>query len=524
MTEKRCTELIPAAAYARFSSERQHETSIEAQIAAIQDFSRQNGYKIIATYIDRAKSGTSTDRRDEFKKMLSDSENGDFAAVIVAKLDRFARNLSDCENCRDILLDNGVELISAYEKDSDDPLMRGIYAGLAQRYVMNLSHEVMKGHKVKANKCLHNGGTPPLGFDVDPETERLIINEHEAQAIRLIYSLYLQNYSYREMAEILNAKGFKTKEGNDFNNNSFHDLIRNKKYCGYYIYNQTCKKNRKGKRNKHKYKSPEEIICIKGGAPAIISEETYNRAMDKMESNRSRAGAYRAKRDYLLSGLIFCGLCERPMQGSFRKSGNGYSTRSYRCCHRKEECSNKEIQQDSVEALVLDLLETLIFNTANIPKIIDGIRKAFEETNRTNFEQIDHLNILIENKSKKLQNIKAAIMTGFMEDDFREEMLNLKEDISVLEEERDRLTPVDTPSEVTEESLRSMITMFSDKIKSRNISDCKRFIQDFVDSVIVFQDKVEVNLKIPASSSSLIIRRTVSRQFLPTVKEHQNTP
>ena len=87
-----------------------------------------------------------------------------------------------------------------------------------------------------------------------------------------------------------------------------------------------------------------------------------------------------------------------------------------------------------------------------------------------------------------------------------------------------RLTPVDTPSEVTEESLRSMIAMFSDKIKSRNISDCKRFIQDFVDSVIVFQDKVEVNLKIPASSSSLIIRRTVSRQFLPTVKGHQNTP
>ena len=56
------------------------------------------------------------------------------------------------------------------------------------------------------------------------------------------------------------------------------------------------------------------------------------------------------------------------------------------------------------------------------------------------------------------------------------------------------------------------------------IEDCKRFIQDFVDSVIVFEDKVEVNLKIPEPSSSLIIRRTVNRQFLPTVRNKPRPP
>ena len=456
--------------------------------------------------------------------MLSDSENGDFEAVIVHKLDRFSRNLGDSENCRNILLDNGVELISTYEKDSDDPLMRGIYSGLAQRYSINLSHEVMKGHKVKANNCLHNGETPPLGFDIDPVTEKLIINEHEAQAIRLIYSLYLQNYSYREIAEILNSKGFKTKEGNDFNNNSFHDLIKNQKYCGYYIYNKTCKKNRKGKRNKHKYKNPEEVICIKGGAPEIISEDIFKRAMEKMEYNKGRSGSYSAKRSYLLSGLIFCGICDRPMTGSFRKSGKGYVTRSYRCCHNKEECVNKEIQQESIEALVLDLLERIIFNTANIPNIINGIRKAYEQKNHTNIEEIESLNNIIEGKNRKLRNIKTAIMTGFMEDDFKDEITKLKEDIEQLEDERDRLTPAESPPDITEEALRSLIDIFSDKVKSRNIEDCKRFIQDFVDSVIVFEDKVEVNLKIPEPSSSLIIRRTVNRQFLPTVRNKPRPP
>lgn len=524
MNTNRSTELIPAAAYARFSSERQNETSIAAQIAAIQEYSRQNGYCIVATYIDRAKSGTSTDRRDEFKRMLSDSENGEFSAVIVHKLDRFSRNLEDSENCRNILLDNGVELISTYEKDSDDPLMRGIYSGLAQRYSINLSNEVMKGHKVKANNCLHNGGTPPLGFDIDPLTERLIINEHEAEAIRLIYSLYLQNYSYREMAEILNSKGFKTKEGHSFNCNSFHDLIKNQKYCGYYIYNKTCKKNHKGKRNKHRYKSPEEVICIKGGAPEIVSEDIYNRAMEKMEANRGRQGSYHAKRNYLLSGLIFCGICGRPMQGSCRKSGKGYVTRSYRCCHNKEECSNKEIHQEPIETLVLNLLESMIFNTSNVPNIINGIRKAFELKNHSNFEEIDRLNNVILGKNKKLQNIKTAIMTGFMEDDFKDEISRLKEDIAALEDEREKLTPAESPPELTEDALMNIISVFSDKVKSRNTEDCKRFIENFVDSVIVFEDKVEVNLKIPDKYSSFIIRRTINRQFLPTINKRSKPP
>ena len=99
-----------AVIYARYSSDNQHETSIEAQVQAAEAYARNNGFTVIAKYIDRAKSGTSTKSRPEFKRMIEDSKNGEFQAVICHKLDRFSRNTVDSEVNRMILLNNGVSL------------------------------------------------------------------------------------------------------------------------------------------------------------------------------------------------------------------------------------------------------------------------------------------------------------------------------------------------------------------------------------------------------------------------------
>lgn len=86
-----------AVAYARFSSEMQREESIDAQLRAIREYSERNNITLVGTYIDRAKSATS-DQRPEFQRMISDAATGQFDAVIVHKLDRFARNRYDSAN------------------------------------------------------------------------------------------------------------------------------------------------------------------------------------------------------------------------------------------------------------------------------------------------------------------------------------------------------------------------------------------------------------------------------------------
>ena len=160
------TNQIPVVSYSRFSSDMQHETSIEAQQDAINKYAAANGYTIIEDYVDRAKSVTTTAKRDEFNRMIEDSKSGKFKFVIVHKFDRFARNRIDSTIAKAILEKSGVRVLSVLEPTSDTPegeLMEGMFELLAQYYSSNLGREVMKGFKVRAGKCLHNGGKPPLG-------------------------------------------------------------------------------------------------------------------------------------------------------------------------------------------------------------------------------------------------------------------------------------------------------------------------------------------------------------------------
>ena len=84
-----------AAIYARYSSAGQRDESIEGQIRECREFAARNNITIVKIYADRAVSGTTTAKRDEFNQMIKDSEKGIFDAVICWKLDRFARNRYD---------------------------------------------------------------------------------------------------------------------------------------------------------------------------------------------------------------------------------------------------------------------------------------------------------------------------------------------------------------------------------------------------------------------------------------------
>ena len=98
---------MKAVVYARFSSERQREESIEGQIRECREYAKNNDITIIAEYIDRALSASKdTDKRLEFQRMIRDSAKRDFDIVLVWKLDRFARSRYDSAHYKHILKKN----------------------------------------------------------------------------------------------------------------------------------------------------------------------------------------------------------------------------------------------------------------------------------------------------------------------------------------------------------------------------------------------------------------------------------
>lgn len=353
----------PAVLYARYSSDGQREESISAQIDAISKYAKQQSYILIGEYIDRAKTATS-DKRPDFQRLIKDSAKGQFQTVIVHKLDRFARNKFDSAIYKQKLKVNGVTLVSVTEQLDGSPesiILESVLEGMAEYYSQNLAREVRKGLFENAKRSLHTGGRPPLGYSV--LDKHLVINEPEAEAVRLIFDRFIIGTPYPEIIAELNERGFKTRNGHDFAKNSLYEIITNQKYAGVYVYNRASAATAKGQRNNHLSKPDNDIVRNIGGVPSIVTPEVFQRASEIIQSNKRLRGGLNAREKYLLSGKIFCGSCQSPMHGNRyiggRNQQHAYVT--YRCSggvkgHRGQ------VNVRPLDAFVLDMLQARILN------------------------------------------------------------------------------------------------------------------------------------------------------------------
>lgn len=200
-----------AVCYARVSTEMQNESSIDAQIYGVKEYCDKHGYFLVNTYIDFGISGT-TDQRPQFQQMIEDGKKGQFDAVIVHKGDRFARSRNLSSTYKEILAKNNVEYISVTECFGSEPesvLLEGLTEAMAEYYSRNLAREVRKGLLQKARACLYTGGNLPLGYDVDPDTQKFILarNENEVKTVQTIFQMKKENYGYAEIIRTLEEKG-----------------------------------------------------------------------------------------------------------------------------------------------------------------------------------------------------------------------------------------------------------------------------------------------------------------------------
>lgn len=483
-----------AAIYARYSSENQRDESIDAQICAIEEYARRNNIAIVATYIDRAKSAT-TAERPSFQEMIKMSETGVFDTIIVHKLDRFARSKYDSAIYKQKLKANRVQLLSVTENLDGTPesiILESVLEAMAEYYSKNLAREIMKGTMENAKKSSHCGGIPPLGFDI--VDKKLVVNEEEAKAVRLIFDMYAEGKGYTEIIETLNRSGFKTKLGKPFGKNSLFEILRNEKYKGVFTYNKSARKTAKGTYNRHAYKDDKEVIRIVGGCPKIVSEETFNLVAERQKQNKKTFSTNRDRQKYLLSGLVFCGKCGSPMHANRRKKDCQLTFR----CNKKVQtisCNAKEINMAYLENFVLDELQKNIFsfNRVNaIMKMIDSYTSELERTVQDNSQDIKKELEEVQNNQK---NIVQAIEKGICEEHFSKRLSELKEQEETL---KVKLLTVNQPKsfKVTKKEVMLLVNSFQRMRAENNFDELRKFIQNFVEEIVVTNNEIEVLLKI----------------------------
>lgn len=265
--------------YARFSSHNQNEQSIEGQLKYCKEYAERNNMNIIHIYKDEARSGTKDDR-DEFQKMIKDSETKTFQGVLVYQLDRFARNKYDSAIYKRKLKQNGVRVYSARENISDDAsgiLMESVLEGMAEYYSVELGQKVSRGMDINAEKGFYNGGPIPIGLKLKTIELPLGVNgkmickksfdidKEKAPIIQTMFKMYINDNTMVDIMNFLNKKGIKTSNGKEFGKSAVKTILTNKKYIGIYEHN--------GKE-------------IHGVIPRIIDDNTFYKVQEKLQLNR----------------------------------------------------------------------------------------------------------------------------------------------------------------------------------------------------------------------------------------------
>ena len=401
------------ACYYRYSRDGQSNYSIEAQQRACLNYCKGKGYEIVKEYKDEGCSASKNiNKREEFLEMIDDAKKKKFQIIVVHKIDRFSRG-DDYETAfyKHLLKQAGVKRESVTEQSIDDTpegeVMEKMLEIIAHYFSRNLSREAKKGQYENALKGKHNGGPTPLGYGVNKETGEYIINPEEAKIVKKIYEMFLQGYGYDKIAKAFPT--FMTKRNKPLGKGSIHDILKNEKYTGVYIYNQSWVKGLNGKMSNRIQKPLNEQVRIEGGMPLIIDKATWLEVQKKMQARKKISGSF--KQDnyvYLLSNLLKCGECGSKLSGTCCRSHskNAQTIYYYECggYKRYKNCSTKKVRADDLEEQVLNYLQKY-FTKKNIELLEKWIDYHTEMLNRDNEEEINKLKKYVVSLNTKIENI-----------------------------------------------------------------------------------------------------------------------
>lgn len=484
------------AAYMRYSSNNQDEASIAYQRSAILTYAFNKGYFVSVEYIDEARTGTN-DRREGFQQMISDAnEKPDWTKILVYDFSRFARNSKDANNYIADLEDLNIELISVTQEidngSGEGMLMRGIINLLNEYYSRNLAKHTHAGLKLKASKAKHCGGTPPLGYDI--LNDRLVINEHEAEIVRLIFDMYENMFSYSQMAKELNNKGYTNKQKKPFTTNSFFSVLHQEKYIGTYTWNKATRKNNKGKRNNHKQKPISEQVILEDAIPAIISKEQFDRVQQLFTSRRNGTAPTKSRHFYLLSGggFLKCAYCSSNLIGCISTS-HGKKYKYYYCPnHRKKQDEDKcpcvGISAEYIEPFVIRSVVSDIYNRDDLISIYNNTDE--QDKIKTLTSQLKGL----ERSTKSLLNTTKVTYDTPAYNDACAELQEISRQKKNINAEIAKL--VAAQKTITESDRRKVCIEIIKMLKTTNLLETKKYLKSVISSILVSNEDISVTLNI----------------------------
>ncbi len=330
-------------------------TSLDAQRESAESYiqsQKSQGWLIVSErYNDGGFTGANMDR-PALQALMQDIKDGKVDCVVVYKVDRLSRSLMDFVKLLQFFEEHKVTFVSVTQHFNTHTSMGRLtlnillsFAQFEREIISERTRDKMGAARKKGKWC---GGRPALGYTLDREHHRLVVDPKEAEVIRMIFNLYIQEQSLLTVARILNEKGFRTKtyirKGKitgavKFKNTNIQLTLKNRLYAGQIFYRG-------------------EIY--QGLHEPIVSEEIFRQANEILASNRRLRGVSKnTKCVGLLGGLLRCKDCGVAMCHTYARKGSRKYL-YYLCLdaikRNRKACPTRSLSAPKIEAAVLHYL------------------------------------------------------------------------------------------------------------------------------------------------------------------------
>ncbi len=358
-------------------------TTLDAQRESAEDYiksQKSTGWTILRNkYNDGGFTGANTER-PALKRLMDDIREGRINCVVVYKVDRLSRSLLDFTKLLEFFDQNNVTFVSVTQhfntQSSMGRLTLNILLSFAQFEREMISERTKDKMGAARKKGKWVGGQPLLGYDLDRDNRRIVINEQESKLVKKIFDIYLKENSMLRTMSVLNEEGFTTKNyvaksgritgGRSFVKNNIQLILNNPIYTGRVFY------------EKKMYEAEHEAIIPIELFDKVQDRIAYNRVNRKIRKNAECAG--------LLSQLIRCKACNSPMFHSYSVKNKVKKYRYYVCVNAQKKgyavCPTRSVNAQEMEDTVYQLLPKVEIKNSLLAEryrsVIEKVREIWE--------------------------------------------------------------------------------------------------------------------------------------------------
>ena len=349
-------------------------------------------------------SGESISYRPKMLELLEEVKQGLYDAVLVMDIDRLGRgNMQDQGLILDTFKQSKTKIITprkVYDLSNEfDEEYSEFEAFMARKELKLITRRMQRGRikSVEEGKCISSNAPFGYKFEFEGKNRFLVVDDEKANIVKIIFDMYLEGLGAYKIANYLNSLGYKTSTGRDWYEKGIRDIIKNKAYCGYIVWNKVERKRNSSRR------SPEKQIESLGLHEPIISEDIWNKAQE-MRTKRTISPVHDNKKlTNPVAGLVKCKLCGATLTASSSTYG-GKKVKFLSCktCYKVA-----AVKLDVFESEVLNSLDSIL-NTYKL-YLNDDIENYDDSSKLANYfnllKQLEKESVTLIKQKEKLHDL-----------------------------------------------------------------------------------------------------------------------